>query len=513
MSSETTSRTYTGWQQEKTAILFGMSGQRCFALGVAVLLAIWPLAASRLSLGLVTWPVAALMVALAFIRIAGRTTDEWATAFVSYQLLRMRGQTRFASAAFAPADKTAPTAPAPMDLPGVLAPLTILQADTGNGDVVAVIHHRRDRTYTAVAKIRFPGIGLVDRSRRDQRVAGWGGLLASLCTEGNAIIRVQALQRLLPESGASLHRWHADHLSQSAPKIAAEITSSLLSTATLATSQREAYLAFTMDERRAGSAIRGAGGGSAGAAAVLLRHLRALTGSIGSADLQVEGWLGPRDLAEVLRSAFDPHSGRSLAEVRAGAVAAATVGRKSSGEPGVNPALAGPAAAETMPGHYAHDGAVSATYWVHSWPDTKVFSTALAPLLGEGSHRRAFSLHVEPLGPREAKNAVMRERTARDVAVQLRRKSGQIIPADERAALVRADSQDAERAAGHGLIRFTAYCTVTVTDPADLEDACSSLEADAAAANIEIRRMWLAQDIGFAMSTLPVGLGLPKKRW
>jgi hypothetical protein len=193
MSSESTSRTYAGWQQEKTAVVFGMSGQRCFELGTAVLLAIWPLAASRISLGLITWPLAALMVALAFVRIASRTTDEWATAFISYQLLRMRGQTKFASAAFTPVDKADPTAPHAMDLPGILAPLTILQADTGSGDVVAVVHHRRDHTYTAVAKIRFPGIGLVDSARRDQRVAGWGGLLASLCTEGNAIIRVQAL--------------------------------------------------------------------------------------------------------------------------------------------------------------------------------------------------------------------------------------------------------------------------------------------------------------------------------
>ena len=63
------------------------------------------------------------------------------------------------------------------------------------------------------------------------------------------------------------------------------------------------------------------------------------------------------------------------------------------------------------------------------------------------------------------------------------------------------------------MVRFTAYCTVTVTDTADLEDACANLEADAAASNIEVRRMWLAQDIGFAVSALPVGMGLPRKRW
>jgi hypothetical protein len=349
---------------------------------------------------------------------------------------------------------------------------------------------------------------LVDSTRRDQRVSGWGGLLAGLCTEGNPITRVQALQRLIPESGAALRRWHADHLDPDAPALAAEVTAGLLSTSTVATSQREAYLAFTMDARRAGRQIKNAGGGTAGAAAVLTRQLRALSAAIGTADLQVEQWLAPRDLAEVIRTAFDPHIVRHLADRRAS--------HRHSGSgtpPGVDPGVSGPAAAESEPGSYVHDGGRSVTYWVHDWPRSQIYSTALAPLLGEGSHRRAFSLHVEPLAPREAEREVMRERTKRSVAIRMRQRAGQIVPVHEQAAQERADAQDAERAAGHGLVRFTAYVTVTVTNPDDLEDACAALEADAAAARIELRRMWFAQDIGFAMSILPLGFGLPHRRW
>ena len=516
MSDTTTppSRTYFGWQQEKVAFMFGMSAQRAAMLGGGILLAIWPLAASRLQAGIVTWPLSLLLVALAYVRIAGRTVDEWAVAFVSFTFLRNRQQNRFLSGPFNPAAKAASDTEAPaMDLPGILAPLTILEADTGNGQTMAVIHNRADRTFSAVARIRFPGIGLVDSSRRDQRVAGWGQLLSGLCSEGSPIIRVQALQRLVPESGAALHRWHEDHLSKVAPAAAVEITSSLLGTATLATSQREAYLVFTMDSARAAGPIKNAGGGTVGAAAVLVRHLRALTSSIGSADLQVEGWLAPRDLAEVLRTAFDPHSARMLAERRAKANAAAVRGLEPTAEPGVAIGLAGPVATESARAHYSHDGAQSVTYWVAEWPRNKVYSTALAPLLGEGEHRRAFSLHVEPLTPRAAEREVMRERTARHVAVSMRHKSGQIVPEHEKAALHRAEAQDAERAAGHGLVRFSAYVTVTVTDPADLEDACSALEADASGARIELQRLWFAQDIGFACGALPVGMGLPKKRW
>jgi hypothetical protein len=263
-----------------------------------------------------------------------------------------------------------------------------------------------------------------------------------------------------------------------------------------------------MDARRAARQIKNAGGGTVGAAAVLTRQLRALAAAIGTADLQIEAWLAPRDLAEVIRTAFDPDIARDLADRRA------TYLHSGAGSPpGVDPGLAGPAAAEAAPGSYAHDGGRSVTYWVHEWPRSQVYSTALAPLLGEGQHRRAFSLHVEPLGPREAEREVMRERTSRSVAVRMRQRTGQIVPEHEQQALERANAQDAERAAGHGLVRFAAYVTVTVTRPDELEDACAALEADAAAARIELRRMWFAQDVGFAMSTLPLGFGLPRRRW
>jgi hypothetical protein len=118
----------------------------------------------------------------------------------------------------------------------------------------------------------------------------------------------------------------------------------------------------------------------------------------------------------------------------------------------------------------------------------------------------------DPLSPRTAERAVLRERTARHVAVRMRQRTGQIVPEHERAAMERAVSQDAERAAGHGLVRFTAYATVTA-DPGGLEDACATLEVDAAAARIELRRMWFAQDAGFGLGALPLGLGLPQRRW
>lgn len=505
-------RVYQGWQIEKINFMFGLSTQRALMLGAAVLIATLPIAMSHVSGAVVAWPIALVLALLVFIRIVGRTTDEWAMAAVSYGAVRLRSQHKFLGAAFSPV-RMHGKGSVP-DLPGFLAPIRILVADMGNGRELAVAHNRHEQTYTAVAKVRFPGIGLVDSGRRDQRVAGWGSLISGLCTEGNPITRVQALQRLVPESGAELRRWHEDHISDDAPVLALDVSQQLLGAATVATSTREAYLAFTLDARRAAHAIKTAGGGSAAAANVLARHMRAVTGSVTSADLVIDEWLTPRDLAEVIRTAYDPESVRHLSERRAAAESSAATGRHVDGLPaGVDPGLSGPAAAQTNAGNYAHDGATSVTYWVYNWPKHQVPATCLAPLLGEGAHRRSFSMHIEPLSPRIAERDVMRERTARSVAVRMRERTGQIVPEHEKDALFRANEQDAERAAGHGLARFTGYVTVTVTDPDQLPDACAALEADAAAARIELRRMWFAQDIGFALSCLPLGFGLPRKRW
>ncbi|MGH8876511.1 MAG: SCO6880 family protein, partial [Stackebrandtia sp.] len=502
-------RTYFGWQRERVNFLFGLSARRSLLLGAAAALTAWPLAVSALSAAVVCWPVAAILLATALVRINGRTLDEWAASAVSYEAGAWRNLHKFISGPWRPSGKTGP-APGQPDLPGILAPLEFYEAAyPGTATPFAIAHHRLDHTYTAVARINFSGIGLADSDHRDRRVDGWGALLASLCTEGNAIVRMQVMQRIVPESGAALRGWHDEHLSNDAPDAAAAVTEGLLSTATLATSHRETFLAFTMDAARAPGAIKTAGGGTTGASIVLTRQLRALVPQIAAADLHVETWLGPRDLAEVIRTAFDPHATNPLAERRAH-----DAGPEEDGpQAGVAPGAAGPFGAESQRGTYIHNGAASVTYWVADWPRSEVHPTVLGPLLAEGVHRRAFSLHYEPLPPRAAEREVMRERTSRDVAVRMRQRTGQIVPEHERVALARAEAQDAERASGHGLARNTGYITVTVTDTGDLDDACAALEADAAAARIELHRMWFAEDIGFACCALPLGYGIPKKRW
>ncbi|NED60300.1 PrgI family protein, partial [Streptomyces sp. SID10244] len=63
---------------------------------------------------------------------------------------------------------------------------------------------------------------------------------------------------------------------------------------------------------RARLAVKGAGGGQIGAAAVLVREINAMAGSLSSAGLQVVEWLPPRGVAQVIRTAFDPEAQLAL---------------------------------------------------------------------------------------------------------------------------------------------------------------------------------------------------------
>ncbi len=517
MSTETVGRqrTYGGWQREKVAFLFGFSAAQAALLCGAALAAVTPFAVSSVRAAVLLWPAAVVLAAAALARVGGRTGDEWAAGLVSYLLIRSRGQHRFAGGPFAPARDAARSVAEEepqLDLPGILAPLRILSVPAGTRDL-AIVENRHERTWTAVARVRFPGIGLSDSARRDQRVAGWGALLASLCTEGGPLIRVQALQRLVPESGAALRSWHAAHLAAGAPDLAAQ--------------RRRRAAGHGHADHDAARGVPGVHDGRpprprSGAGGGRRRPRRGRSpgpppagpapgagqrrpDGRGLARRQGPGRGHPHRLRPALAApARGPPRRRRPGRERRGAAA-------DSLPPGVSPDLAAPVYAEARPGTYLHDGAVSASYWVHSWPG-EAYSTALGPLLGDGSHRRSFAIVYEPLGPRAAEKAVMRERTARHVAVRMRQRTGQVVPEHERAAMERALGQDAERAAGHGLVRFTGYATVTAAADT-IEDACAALEADAAAARIELRRIWFAQDSGFALGALPLGLGLPKRRW
>ncbi|MET7858160.1 SCO6880 family protein [Streptomyces sp. NPDC005318] len=499
--------TYSGWQSEKSGYMGRLSGPGFALVAVACALLLTPVNLSSWAAAAVCVPLALLLLLLAFGRVSGLSADEWILLAVRHQIAVARKQNIFFSGPFAP--RSARTGHQPMDLPGTLARLRILEAPDGLGGLLGVALDPVAGTYSAVARVSFPGLALVDSDKQAARVSSWAALMRTFCTEDSPITRLSVHQRCLPDDGAALRSWTAQHITADAPAAAVSALADVMEGAGPAATSRETYLSVTLSASRARLAIKGAGGGQVGAAAVLVRELHALGGALSTASLQVVAWLSPRGLAQTVRTAYDPDAQVALANANS----AAQIPGWEGTEVGVDPALAGPVAAETGWGTYRHDGAWTVTYQVRTWPQAQVYATFLQPLLRPRRNaRRSMSLVYEPLGPRRARQELAKEKSKRSSARHLRAKTGRDESEDERREVNLARTQDVARASGQGVVRMTAVLSVTVTDLEELETACAEMQADAAAAGLELRRMWGAQDVGFAAGALPLGQGLPDRR-
>ena len=149
-----------------------------------------------------------------------------------------------------------------MDLPGILAPLRILAVPSGPGREMAIAHNRYDRTYTAVARLR------VSRASawrtRPAVISAWPDGAACWQACAPRATRSSGSRRGSGSCPNRVRRCAAGTTTTSTPaprRPRPQVTAELLATSTLATAQREAYLAFVMDARRAAPSIRAAGGG------------------------------------------------------------------------------------------------------------------------------------------------------------------------------------------------------------------------------------------------------------
>ncbi|MGW3184449.1 SCO6880 family protein [Kitasatospora sp. NPDC001119] len=505
MTSPEEPATYGGWQRERGPYLGELSLGGLVTVAGAGLVAMLPVYTHAWAGEIVAVPVALLLLAAVYLRVYGLTAAEWAVLAVRFEVAVVRRQTMFFSGAFAPrrSDGSRRT-----DLPGVLARLEFLTVPTGAGREIGVVHDPLQGHYSAIMEVRYPGIALADTARVNARVSGWGGFLRGHCVEGGPIVRISVTDRSAPEDGTALMAWTTGHLDRGAPAAAHDLVTALAAEAAPAASTRRTYLTVTLAASRVRQDIRSSGGGTLGATAVLVRELLAMQGAIAAADLQVVATLTVGQIAEVIRTAYDPGEAPVLAAHAAAACAPGWAGTP----PGVDESAAGPAAAEQHWGRYRHDSGVSASFEVYGWPEGRVYASVLTPLMSaSGNARRSVSLTYECLGARTARATLSRERTKADVKRRVRARGGRIESLDERKALVDTQDQDHARTAGHGIARFTGVVTVTVDEPGELALATARLKRDAYTSGLRLRELYAAQDSGFA-ATLPLGLGLPVKR-
>jgi hypothetical protein len=492
--------------RERRGLLAGWRPGQVASVATGLVLAVGLLRVVSGSAGLAL----ALVVTLAGIAgacwpVAGRALDEWIPAVLRHALLgigrgrRWRdpapgdGRVAFGAprgglhrAGRAAAAAAATKSPRPAGRPGgCFGPIELESFGGGGGSPIGAVRDRERGTWTAVVSVVGGGFALLGPEERRERVAAWARLLAAIARDGTVVHRLQWIERCIPDDGAALRAHFERAGCAGADDGAAAARSSygrLLDLTAQGAVCHEHYLAVTVREPR--TAGLGPRRRSPTASLEQLAHeAGALERALRQAGVGVRGILDPEALAATLAAAFDSEP-------------SALVARPPW-----------PEAYDVEWDHFRAGATVHASYWVAEWPRTEVSDDFLVPLLTSAAVRRTFSVTLAPVPPLTATRHAEHARTTGVADAEVRRRHGFAVTARARQDHESVLRREAELAAGHASYRFSGYLTVTERDPVALAHACEAVERVAAGCQLDLRRLYGAQDAGF-LATLPIGRGL-----
>ena len=458
-------------QQDRGGLLLGLGVSSILALGVA---------AGALLVGLVGGGVrgmglgaalAAPLVAAALVRVQGQRAIEWLPPAISWGLRRQRGQHHYLVGERAQAVGT-------LVLPGRGARLRLRVGPSGS----AVVEDPARGTLTVAARVSHRPFALAQASDKEDRVEGWGGVLAQLGT-CRGLVSLQVQERTLPESPDALAQYFAANGVPGNP--AAEGYAQVLAQAGPAAERHESYLAWTWSRRDLDRDIRRAGGGERGLGAVLGQQVAWAEKVLSGAGIGVAAWLSPQELSWVLHSAYDPGEGT---DDHHGA-----------------PEAAGPEALAESWDRLRADGGWHAVYRVAEWPRLAAGADVLSPLILSARLRRSFSLLVEPVSIAKAEREIRSAKAEHHSEQATKARIGQVHSQRDDAALADVERREAELVAGHGELRYLGLVSVTAASSGDLDEACATIEMAARRSQLELRRLYGQQHQGFLAAALPLG--------
>ncbi|MGN6131171.1 MAG: SCO6880 family protein [Nocardioidaceae bacterium] len=458
-------------------VLLGLSAAQLVAVGIGAASLVVALYVGG-GMPLVVSPVILVCAALAGMTAGGRKLIEWLPIVGRWVLRSSGGQLLYRRRIMKP--RPAGT----LALPGDAAPLRQwVDPETG----AVMVHDPHQATLTAIVGVSHPAYILLDPAEQERRVIGWGRVLATVCRSGR-IASLQIMERTLLDAGSGLAEWWSRHGSQD-DSWTSTTYGELIDRAGPAGERHASTISLSLDLKAAARAIRAAAGGNRGAAAVLRQEMSTLVAALRSADLAPSDWLGPGDLAVILRSAYDPVVASAL---------------ERHGELGRDLATAGPVAVTESWGSLRSDSAHHCVLWISEWPRSLVFPGFLAPVVLASGVRRSFSLLYTPMRSDRAARDIRKKKTAYISDAAQRQRIGQIEDTQQSAEYHDVLQQEAELTAGHGILRATGLIAISANQSDDLERTVALIEQAAIQASCETRRLWGQQAQAFAAAALPL---------
>jgi len=470
--------------RSRRGILLGLTAPQLTTAGLTGLLLLAVILSRGVVGALELLPLWASVALLVFVRHRGRALADWVPIVTRYATRRMRGQLVWLAR-----PSRRPVREGLLHLPGTAASLRVVTAPDRR---YGAVHNPHTGTLTAVAKVSSRAYALLDPGTQNANVNGWGRALAALARTGH-VARIQVIERTVPDSGDALRRYWQEHGQPDTP-LAGAVYSELIENAGPAAAPHEAYVAVSLDAKAAKRLINQAGGGLTGSFSVLAQLTSTFDQAARTAGLNPTGWLTAREIAAVVRTAYDPKALTALDRWSSG------------GRPEAEPAAAGPVVVVEKADHIATDSAVHATYWVENWPRIETSAGFLHQLLFTAGIRRTLSLSYEPKALDSALRDVQRKKASVIADAAERARRGQVDSEADAIEYQDIKSRERQLIAGHADVALTGLLTVSADSEEELRSACAAVETAAVGAQLDLRPLTWQQAEAFTAAALPLAL-------
>ncbi len=489
MSVQTSERTYGGWRRPASPGIGPLKLWPSVGLMVGLVLTMLVSMAAGLWAALAFAGVVLAAAAPAVVPYRGRTLYAEAARSVRWRR-HVRASGHLYRAGLAGATATGTRA-----LPGLLATVDTWAAVDATGRRFALVEIAAARQWAVVLRVVAQGGALVDTATSDVWVAGWGDYLALLGQEGG-VVQAAAVVETVPDAGARLRAHVGSSVRPDAPAFARAVAHAAAAELPVGVADTVGYVALTFSERGLGIERRSAEQATAAAAEEIGRRLPGLSVALRDAGASAGVPLTVEQLARRVREAYDPQTAAEFAELEAEGLGMH-----------VEWADAGPSAHDEFWDTYTHDSAVSRTYEALRVPAGVVRDTVLTRLTApiQAAPRKRVTLLYRPVDAGATAETVDRDLKA---AINRTGRRKGLVHAHDSADLRAARQATEEEAAGAGVASFAVLVTVTVSDDAEFDRACTAVERAARGARFRLSPVRGAQAAAFA-GALGIGLSLP----
>ena len=479
-------RTYGGWRRRRSIGLFGLGfGGTLALLGCLVFLMLSGLYAPGLAAYVL--PVMVVVFVLAAVPVQGTSLLGFLMTQLRWRWAALLGHTRYRAGVMV-------EHPRALQLPGILAPMTLLSCEDGRGGRFGIAWNRRLGHMTATIRVSSNSVWLAEPSEVDGWVANWHRWLASLgYMQWVQWVAVTVESR--PDPGTALRDGVRAEIDPSAPGAARKIVDDLVQLAPAVSAQIETRVAITFDPRKFPIPPKN----RLEAAAEVGSYLDTLESSLSGTGVTVLGRSTPEQLVATVRSAFDPAALRHMNNMVEHTPEDIETGDWTD---------ATPMEAEALHDHYAHDSGTSVAWVWQEAPRTHVTSTVLAELLAPTRWTKRTTLLFRPWPAAAAARALEAQNSAAQYKSELSWRVRHRVSARDSQDLAYARQAAREETRGAGLVQMSLYTCATVENPEQLKQAVAHTEAAAETSRIRLRRAWGSQDVAFA-TTLPLGVCPP----